>query len=545
MSETIPPSPPPTPGTTPLLRREEFPTLRPYREELKILTADRAAGRRTYPDQAREARVEAVARDLAAKGDKEGPLRPALGAELIADMEVMLTQQVHHLAAERTRADAAARRTAAELAVLRERGEQSELALRRARTDVPHPPMGGAHFTSWWVAFVIAPVLAYLEIRLGAPAIGPALSISETEAALVAVGAAVVLTVAADVLGLVLGSVVRDHRRAARAMLVGLALALTCSGGWTVAALATGRSHNLFYRDCKKARAEATQRALETEAAGEEEALKNLTRKGREEGSSTPRASLPAVSVNPGCDNVKPDLGFTIPLTLMAMLAAAVLATRVALAADWNSARDTLRSAETDASSLRKHLDAARIGEPAIEQPATQSDIELAMEIERETTFTERLFALLSTEYERWCAHFRTPVQLLVLPEVPEPAELMARMLGGVREEPAGNPQSDHDHAHSRHEPEQEPPGPEPSSPPTGAPEDDRPSPQADPHDGTYEPFRSNVGANNGESPSEPTWAPVEDEPATEFTPPGSTTADEEPEFNGEPAGYVYDEPSM
>jgi hypothetical protein len=481
----------------------------------------------TYTDQARVARVEAIARDLAASDDRDrGPIHHPLGEELIAQMEAMLARQMHRHAADRARVEANTQTARTRTTIAEEREEEAQRSLRHARTDLPEQPVGGVVLTEWWIPLIIAPILGYLEVRLGAPSIGPALSISETEAALVAVGVAGGLTVAAEALGLVLGSVVRHSRRIARVTLVALAIAVAGSGAWTIVTLASGRSNNLLYRDCKKETEAAQVHELEAE---ESEGLGSLTRKGRHQSSpASPSGSTGSTSVNPQCKRARPDLGFTVPLTLLATLAATLLATRVGLGVEWRQARGRLREAESRSDSLTKRFDGAREAEPTAAQPLNRSQLELSTAFERETETTTMLFARLSSEYQRWCAHFGRSPRELVLPQVPDPAMLLARMLTGLWGGGAVTPAAP--------SPFDVPGGA--GGPSQSAPEDDLPDPEPSGSDASPDQTRADgLDAETPENGARRSEADAQSGPAAR------DAADLE--LKAKPAGYVYDESTM
>jgi hypothetical protein len=473
MSDEDPPIPPPTPGTIPFLRRDEAPSLRPHREEGNIAQADRRRGRWTHTEQARTARVDVVAREMAAgQAGTDQQLASGLAGELLGQMEANLAEEVGRRAAGRTTAESQVQTSVAAAAVATTRAEEADLALRRARTAVPEPPVGGTAFIHKAIPFVVLPVLGYLELRMGAPGLSAALKISSLAAELTALAIAAALIIAADALGLAIGGSVRGSRDAARRMLVLLGCALVLAGAWTVVSLASSRTDNLQYRECGKELEEARSRQLEaTESTG----LGSLTKKGQAAGEATAATSPP---VSAQCKGSKPDLGFTVPLALLAMLASAMLAMRVAVASEWREARERLKDAETRHQETAQARDTAQIGRPGQNRPLEQSELELGVSFERETQATEGFFARLSAEYLRWCSVFSHRPVALALPPVPEPAGLMARMLGPrAPTAPAAEPQ----------------PGPERGS---GLPGGARPEP---PDPGGDEPDGFTAGHADGE----------------------------------------------
>ncbi len=425
MSDEEPPIPPPTPGTTPFLRRDEAPSLRPHREEGHIAQGDRRRGRWTHTEQARTARVDVVAREMAAgQTGADQQLAFELTSELLGQMEGNLAEEVTRRAAGRTTAESQVQTSVQAAAVATAHAKEADLALRRARTAVPEPPVGGTAFTHKAIPFIAAPVLGYLELRMGAPGLSAALKISPRAAELTALAISAALIIAADVLGLAIGGSVRDSRDAARRVLVLVGCALVLTGGWTVVSLASGRTNNLQYRECGTEKDEARARQLEaTEPTG----LGSLTKRGQAGGEATASASPPASAQ---CKGSKPDLGFTVPLALLAMLASTMLAMRAAVASDWREAREGLKDAETRRQETTQAHDAAQIGQPGQNRALEQSELELGSSFEREIQTTEWLFARLPAEYLRWCAVFGHRPVALSLPPIPDPAELMARMLG-------------------------------------------------------------------------------------------------------------------
>jgi hypothetical protein len=428
VSDREPPIPPPTPGTTSLRRRDHVPSLRPYREEPEIAARERREGRLMHTEQARIARIEAVARDLAAgTSPGQGPLTPAVGKEMTAVMEARVAEEIRSRAGTRTRAEAARSRAQLEVDAAGRREHEAELDARGAHAEVPSRPIGGTHLTSWWMLLVIAPVLVYLEVQLGAPAIGPALAVSSATAQWIAVGIGIGLTIAADALGLVLGGIARHSRRASAAVLASLALALIGCGGWTVLTLTSARTNNIAYRECEKRAEEAQIKEVEGEGSS---GLLSLTRTGaqaHEAANAQATAGERSQGASVSCN--KPDLGFTAPLTLLAMVAGALLAARAATASEWHDAVRRHAKAQEHHRALARELDAARAAQPDAEQGLAESDEELAVMAEREVDTTAMLLARLVSEYERWCGEFDRPPQPLDLPEIPNPTDLLLRIL--------------------------------------------------------------------------------------------------------------------
>jgi hypothetical protein len=219
--------------------------------------------------------------------------------------------------------------------------------------------------------------------------------------------------------------------------------------------LTAARSNNIAYRECEH----RNEHAEIEEAKGENgnSALLSLTRKGVQQPEPTSAAKSPHASCN------KPDLGFTAPLTLLAMLAGTLLAARVAIANDWRVGSKRYAKAREHSRTHRKELDALRVAEPDAEQTLAQSDLYLAAMAEQEAATTNNLFARLVGEYERWCGVFGCAPRSLRLPEVSDPTELLIRMLR--LEEPSHHGQSATQAASAADDP----------IPPSGAPDSDPP----------------------------------------------------------------------
>lgn len=494
MSEFDPP--PPTPGTTPLLRREDVPSLRPYREHPRIAAEDRGSGRLTHTEQARIARIDAVARDLAA-AEPSGPepLRPAVGAEMIAAMEANLARELRAQSEARARGEASRRTAQLGVEAAEHETRENERDVRAARAAMPARPPGGTHFTHWSVPFAIGVVLGYLELELGAPALAPALNVSMGQAQLIAIGIAAAITLAGDVLGLVLGSLVERSRPQSTALLSGLVLLVTGLGAVTVVTLASARANNLAYGNCNKQLEEAVSAGLAQNSGGGLSALmRRGARRSQLETENRARANQRQKTIEGACKKLKPDLSFTIPLTLLAMFSSTLLASRVALASTWREARGRVKRAVKSHESSRAQRAGAQSATPAAELGLDGSDRDLGAAAEREVTTTEMLFERLPTEYRRWCAHFGHPPCDLILPEVPTAEEVLLRMLGlqpedGRAAAPAAGAE----------------PPPQPSRGPDPAREDE-PNPPSDP---PREPFGD--GDTSSSPPSGPDWRPSDE----------------------------------
>jgi len=413
--------PSPTPGTWPLLRRGRRPRLRPFREDPAIARENQTSGRTVHSDEARRARVDAVAHDLAAiEPPDDGPLRPALRDELLATIRANVAAAAAAGARDRATANEAAEKAEIVARNAAEAEREAERAVRRTRSEVPDQPVGGGHLAWPWLPLLVAPVLIYLEREIGAPPLAAALDTSPSEAKLVALAIALGLTLAADGLGLVLAGLARDSRRATAVVLGIFVFGIVGCGAWSVASLAASRGHNFAYKA-----------AISDASAPFTPGVDQLGSLSRGGSATAPQAqrSTTAQAIEARVLAAGPDLRFMVPLILLSMLAGALLAARASLAADWRERVRRARAAE------REHAAAQTVRRTADEEQRRAlealiaADVELMALAERETATVTGLLDRFRTEYERWCARLGTrPRHVGILP-LPPPRALLESIL--------------------------------------------------------------------------------------------------------------------
>jgi hypothetical protein len=408
MSDLLPPAP--TPGTDSLVADSSLPKLRRFREDPERAAADGARGRTRHSERARQARVDAYARDLAL-ATKAGtcgpaPVRVALTEELRAMSDSTLTDELdEHLDARaRAVADLSAAQQQADAA--RHEVEEAAAAARAVAHERPEPPSLGTRLTHPAIPWLALVAFAYLEIKLTAPSLRAALASDTGAANQVAAAVAVVPMVAAELIGLAAGSAVHGSRRLARAVLAALAVLTAALTVWAIVSLNASREHNTVY-----------QKSL-TPAA---EPAPGFGGRGFGAGSSTGGATSatarPAGAAAKG-DGPTPDLEFIVPLTLAGVLAVAGLAMRCSVAQPYRrwARRHAAEQGRSDRAAEARH--AAEAAAAASAQALDESDLHVGAAAEREQAIATRLEARLRSEYERSCFALGVAPRELAIPEL-------------------------------------------------------------------------------------------------------------------------------
>jgi hypothetical protein len=416
--------PPPTPGTWPLLRRGRKPTLRPFREDAAIAQAARARGAERYTDGRRRARVEAVAHDLAAvEPPDDAPLRPAIRDELVATIRVNVAQAAADQARARAAANGAAEQAEVAAANAARAERAADRALRRARSEVPEAPVSGGHVAWPWLPLLVAPVLMYLELQVGAPSLEAALDVGTREAQSVALMLALGLTIAAEGLGLSLAALVKPSRAATRWLLGLFVVGVLACGAWTVVTLSASRDRNLVYREAVRTVARGGGTAS---VPGLGSLVRGGTRSSAEQQARDAEAAVERAQELARAQRIKdrgPDLGFMAPLILLSMLTGAVLAARAALAADWRKATRRAAAAEEAFEQAQTASAAAELERRRALERLVEADVGLMGVAERETATVAQLLDHFREEYRRWCARFGMRPRDLILPPPPPARE--------------------------------------------------------------------------------------------------------------------------
>jgi len=411
--------PPPTPGTWPLLRRGRKPRLRPFREDPAIARQARAEGVDRYTDAARRARADAVAHDLAAvEPPDDAPLRPGIRDELVATIRANVALAAAAQAHDRAVANRVAEEAEVAAAGAARVERDAERELRRMRSEVPEPPVSGVHAAWPWLPLLVAPVLMYLELQVGAPSLEAALDVGKLQAQSVALMLALGLTIAAEGLGLSFAALVKPSRAATRWLLGALVIGVLGCGAWTVASLSASRDRNLVFREAVRVVSEGP----DPSGVG----LGNLVRAGTRSSAVQQQAEREAAAerrqlvaraqrvVDRG-----PDLGFMAPLILLSMLAGSVLAARAALAADWRKAARRASEAEVALEQARMRAADTELERRRALERLVEADVGLMAVAERETATVAQLLDHFREEYRRWCVRFETRPRDLILPPPP------------------------------------------------------------------------------------------------------------------------------
>ncbi|MBE2318341.1 hypothetical protein DVA67_020335 [Solirubrobacter sp. CPCC 204708] len=397
------------PGTRPIVGEDFVPSLPRHRE-------DPAAAERGYSAAARAARVDAVARDLAAATQRglvgPGPVTTALTDEIsqLTRSGVALELRAHVPERAAAVAGVAGAQEAVELA---EQAERRAVAEReRLRVEEPDEPATGTRLTHPLVALLMFPILFFLEVQLSAPAVRPALETDTRTAVQVTAALALLLTAGAELGGLGLGSLVTHHRRLARLTLVVLALATIGCVGWAVVALATGREDNLAYRDQLRSQASAGQTT------------------GRGFGAAAPQGDA-----RPSAEAAQdgPNLAFVVPITLAALLAAMTLSMRATVAHPHRGWRKRDAAAETRRREAVEKVAAQRVRLTEASRRLDASDLHVGAFSEREAAAAAELTARLRIEYERACHARGVRALELALPEPPSAQEIALALLDPQR----------------------------------------------------------------------------------------------------------------
>lgn len=445
---------PPTPGTEPRVGEANLPR---YREDPEIYARHRRDGTHPYTLGEVNARVTAVAHDLAAAGGS-GPVRPPLLSELVSifwhrlyrGLPVARLQLARH---GRTEAVAATRRNIATENRDRHAQRRRELASDQKRIG---RPVTGVTLSRQWVLAVCLLAAAAIETIGSTPSIEQAFDASREVAAGFAFAISMFLIVTADQVGNYLASVGSASRRVSAAIAALLAVLALGAGTWSIVSLAESRAANLAYEDAvAKSRSQVD---LSGHIGGDDAQ--------RAAGESAGVASPPSAATA----DEKPDFDFFIPLSIFVLAASILVAFRIEVAREWNDLEDQIEDAVLAEDEEREGEEEARRQINEGDEDEGEALQELAAYAERERRLLTGWIARFQDEYQRFCAASGLEPRRVEGPEVPSLGEILAGILdpaglrGGRQPEAAaatddGAPQDGPDEGGAAEVP---PPGPVP-----------------------------------------------------------------------------------
>lgn len=421
-------TPPPKPGTSPSPADNFAPELHRYRPHPAIWELERSTGVSQLPDDELEARVDAQARGI--DPDQLNGRAPAVAEEIAEAVDVRVAASAGEHA--ESRAEAVGALAAGELAVeQRERNLRSAIVEERtAHAEMPDEPAFGTAFTRRMLLLVPLPLLVYLELKFTAATISVGLpDSSDRGAAWVAGGVATVLTLAAEGAALFLGArLARAGRRAVHAVGAAVAVALVGLCVWTVVAIAGSRETNVAYRD-----------SLKPPPAATSGGSFGVSPAGSGAAPARPGGFAPAQPAQPGAATADaaapagPDLGFVVPVTLLALTLGMALSLRCGAAEPWRAAvrrHDEAKAARREAEGER---DRAQSVHAQAETALDELDLEFAALVERTVHNGTRLLHRLQAEFDLACRHRGVPSVQLTRPVLPTAAELIDRSFNPPR----------------------------------------------------------------------------------------------------------------
>jgi len=455
---------PPTPGTTPRVSEHAE---RPYRENADIYARHREQGTHPYTDDEVEARIVANAADAATEAGS-GSLDVPFLRELVSvfrhrlyrDLPLDPGQRVRRsrelLRAESQRATAEGRR--------RDCGRRRR-ELESARQRMPRP-VGGSKFTHpAWLAAGLVPA-GVIEFLGSVAALEAAFKLDWLPAALFAVSIATILIVAADQFGIALASITRDARSRAVGITALLVIVAVGCGIWAIATLAQSRAANTAYKAAGERQAESGGAGIQAGQGGGSagEGLK----------------SVEAAAEERRTGSAEPDIGFFVPLSILVLATATLLAFRVEAASDWNGLDEELGEVIGQETDAREQEERARTEAQEDITTEDESVNELAVYVERQHALLVVWLERFQAEYRRFCGLEKREPRDLRLPDVPEAGDVLADLLDADPGRPPPRSRPPHSAApnSSRRGPAEGPgPGPGQGSAPDGGSPGGEPEP--------------------------------------------------------------------
>lgn len=398
---------PPTPGTG---RIEEEPRRR-YREDAGIYARHRAAGTSPLTDSEVDARLRAHAEDLAADDDA-GPAVPFLD-ELVQTFRhrVFRGNEVRSKAIASYEED---RRMASIRSVLA--SERRNRALRRVRELASvrkrmRPPVTGLTLTGPEAfLYCLVPGVA-IEVFGSAPSLDAAFGLGKELSWLCAAAVSGAMILAADMVGDSIAAASMHSRR--RTGIVAGLLAVTAIGAciWAVVGLADSRAHNVAYQ-------EASNLAPTTDADG---SFGAADPKG---GTATAAEAAPAKE-----GPTMPEYGFFIPLSVVILATATLVAFRIELAREWHEVSEAMDEFEERAEEAGDEDEEARTALQRAVTPDHEAALDVVALVEREHALLSLWLTRFVAEYHRFRTAAGKRPRTLSMPAVPNPDAIVERIL--------------------------------------------------------------------------------------------------------------------
>jgi hypothetical protein len=428
---------PPTRGTRPYVGELPGPA---HREAPELHDRHRRAGTRPLSEERTDARIEAVAADLA-KTTGSGPYEPPLFRELVAlclhlihrDLPV---ETARLATSERDERDEVATRNIA----TEDRGrlEREARDLRARKLGARRPLLGDVLTRPWMLAVFAVPGAAIDVIGTG-PSLEAAFHCSWVIAALFALAMSALITAVAEGTGALIARAGRETRWVAALLAGFLAIAAMVAIGLTIVALTESRAANVAYREG----------IAPAKVAGE--ASGGFSGLG-EPSSSAPSPTAVAAAPEGGGSGqaLKPDLGFFVPLAIVSLLGAALIGFGVEDGKDWHGLKGELSEVEDEVEAAREQENESRVAINEAARPGTEILHRLSEHVELHHTRLQEFLGFFETEYGRLCAVEGLEPRPIVRPAVPTPAEILERLVdplgaggddGAVAPPPAAGPQ--------------------------------------------------------------------------------------------------------
>lgn len=416
----------PPPGTDPLVSKQD---LRRFREDAAIYARHREDGTHPYTLDEVDARIRACAADLAAGGG-EGLVGPPILPELVTIFWHRLFRDVPIGARQRAQFDLEVNKAETNARIASENVTRAERRRRNLESErkLARPPVTGTFLSQPWTILLCLIPGAVIEVLGGAPSLRIAFGISPVLAAVFATAISAILILAADQLGNALASSSRTSRRLAAILALGLVGIAVGSAVWTVAELAASRTVNLE----REAELEAIESSGGKEAgftgfgerfgteearqAGEEEAEKTRTEEAKRKQQEI--EELPA-----------PSFVFFVPLSILIISTATLIAFRIEAALDWNAHSAAIEDARAfEAEQRARGNDASREADGA-RLPEEEVFHEAAAYVEREHGLLTAWIERFRGEYRRFCDVEGVQPRSMPEPVVPTTDEALARLL--------------------------------------------------------------------------------------------------------------------
>jgi hypothetical protein len=400
---------PPSPGTEPRVSEEGE---RRYREDPGIYAQHRKAGTVPLTEAEIDARIVASAADLAAT-ENPPPLPPFLH-ELVATFRHRLyrRQEVRsrQLAAyDEGRRMALVRGQNAIRRRDRALGRVRELSSERKRM---RSPVTGVTLTQPEMLLLCLLPGMVIEIFGSAPSLAVAFDLGMVLSWLFAAAISGILILAADQLGNMLAAASIHSRRQSAAMAAFLVMVALGAGVWAVVGLAGSREHNIAYEQGSNL-APASSSDGSFESSGD-------PAPGPQE-----RAPAEAAEAVPS----SPDYAFFIPLSILIMATATLVAFRIELAHEWNEISTAIDEFEGDAEGAREAEEQEDVAMNQALTPENEAILDASALVEREHALLSLWLGRFVAEYHRFCAARGKQPRELSMPAIPDPEVVLGEVL--------------------------------------------------------------------------------------------------------------------